>query len=74
MYGLQRVEVTSVRRAALKVKLLTGTYMLQAVRSKYSGGKIDPLCPICRNGAEDTIHFLLRCTALGLPGTSSSSD
>ena len=51
-------------KAAYRAKLLVGTYILQANRSKFNQHQIDATCPLCRLASEDTIHFLLRCGAL----------
>lgn len=51
-----------IKRAAVKLKLLTGTYQLQAVAAKHTGATTT--CQLCGQDAEDLAHFLLRCRAL----------
>ena len=59
-------EVTSVRRAALKVKLLCNGHLHATGRKKQVlKGNCCSTESLCRNGTEDTTHFLLRCTAMG---------
>ena len=51
-------------KAAVKVKVLTGTYRTQACRAKFNQNKADPTCCLCGAEAEDVAHFLLRCPTL----------
>jgi hypothetical protein len=51
-----------VRRAAIKSKLATGTYILQASRAKWNSNTSD-ICPMSKNSSEDLKHFLLECPA-----------
>ncbi len=52
------------KRAAIKVKLLTSTYLLQATRAKFRQINTTAMCPLCEAGDEDKIHFLLSCEKL----------
>ena len=52
-----------VEKASIKARILTGTYTLQANRAKFNQYEIDPTCPLCKDGAEDRLHFLLLCKA-----------
>ena len=56
--------VSDVKKGAIKGRLLTGTYILESHRSKFSGGKESALCKFCGTSDEDIIHFLLLCPAL----------
>ena len=56
--------VSGVRKGIIKPRLLTGTYMLQAMKSKYSAGKKSAICRWCGIENEDITHFLLNCPAL----------
>ena len=47
-----------------KLKLVTGTYILQSNRAAYNQNAIDPTCLLCKIGEETIKHFLLSCTAL----------
>ena len=51
-------------KASIKVKLLTGVYMLQTTRSKFSNRQISASCSLCGSEDEDKIHFTLKCPDL----------
>lgn len=53
-----------VRRAVIKVRLLTGTYYLQKDRAKFKGGSVTDLCLLCSAATEDRVHFIAECGAL----------
>ena len=56
--------VSSVKKGTIKVRLLTGTYLLETNKHKFSSGKESPLCKCCGTENEDVTHFLLLCPAL----------
>ena len=56
--------VRDVRRATIKVKLLTGTYTLQANRAVFNQHEIESTCPLCQNAPETREHFLAVCPTL----------
>ena len=52
-------------RAIVKVRILTGTYLLQVHRKKFRmDGVTDACCPLCYIEDEDIVHMLIRCPAL----------
>ena len=53
-----------VRRAHIKARILTGTYILQSTKVKFNNQEVDPKCPLCRLDDEDLVHFILKCPAL----------
>mgnify|MGYP005716497737 CR=1 FL=1 len=53
-----------VEMAAVKARLLTGTYVLQANRAKFNQFDVDPTCTICNDGPEDRCHFIVGCSRL----------
>ena len=53
-----------IPRISRKLKLVTGTYILQSNRAAFNQNAIDPTCLLCKNGEETIKHFLLSCTAL----------
>ncbi|MCG8033679.1 MAG: endonuclease/exonuclease/phosphatase family protein [Candidatus Thiodiazotropha taylori] len=53
-----------VRRGVIKCRIVTGTYIVQTLRSKFNQYQIDSTCPLCRAEDEDIEHMLLRCSAL----------
>lgn len=56
--------VRDVRRAHIKVRMLTGSYVLQANRSKFNKSEVSPICPLCKLAPEDLRHFILECPSL----------
>ena len=50
-----------VEKAAIKARILTGTYTLQANRAKFNQYEVDPTCPLCQKGSENRKHFILLC-------------
>ncbi|CAC5411097.1 unnamed protein product [Mytilus coruscus] len=52
-----------IKKAELKLKLVTGTYMLQSTRAKFSKN-IHPNCKLCNESEETLEHFLLHCSNL----------
>ena len=67
MYGTHNVWASTssnpreVARAAVKAKVLTGTYNLQAKRSKFKSEEGGVLCKMCNEEPETREHFLTNC-------------
>ena len=59
-----RPNLQDIRRAHIKVRILTGTYILQSTKAKFNNQQVDPKCPLCRLESKDLTHFLLTCPAL----------
>ena len=59
-----RHNVRDNRRAELKVKVLTGAYILQANRSCFNQYAVDPSYKLCLKEPEDREHFIARCDSL----------
>jgi hypothetical protein len=53
-----------IKRATTKARLLCGVYILQSNRAAFNQFRVDPTCPLCRQGNENLRHFLLACSAL----------
>jgi hypothetical protein len=53
-----------IRRACIKSKIATGTYLLQANANIWSRNKDSQLCPLCKEQPENREHFLLICSTL----------
>jgi DNA-directed RNA polymerase specialized sigma54-like protein len=53
--------VWDVRKAITKARMLTGTYMLQTLKSKFNQAEVDPTCPICRLETETMTHVITNC-------------
>ena len=56
--------VTDIRKGITKYRMLTGTYMLQSNRLKFSRTIVSPTCRICGLESEDITHMLLNCSSL----------
>ena len=56
--------IREVPRISTKLKLVTGTYILQTNRVAFNQNQVDPSCLLCHQEDETVEHFLLRCPAL----------
>ena len=63
-WSFVRDNPTDVQKAAIKTRILTGCYTLQANRSKLNQYKVDPSFPICKSAPEDRKHFILQCSSI----------
>ena len=59
-----RNNIHDSRKAQIKCKLLTGTYIPQANRAAYNQYSVNPTCKLCNTapGAETRQHFVGECT------------
>ena len=48
----------------IRLKIATGTYILQANRASFNRSQLNPICLLCGNGEETLDHFLLTCDRL----------
>ena len=48
----------------VKLKIVTGTCILQVNRSTFNQNEIDPICLMFKEKPETVDHFLIRCSAL----------
>ena len=53
-----------VRKSMIKARMLTGTYLVQADKYKFSQYKINATCLLCQREDEDLTHVLTFCPAL----------
>jgi hypothetical protein len=53
--------VRDVRKAITNTRMLTGTYMLQTLKSKFNQAEVDPTCPICRLEPETMTQVITSC-------------
>ena len=51
-------------RIPVKLRLVTGTYVLQTKRIKYYRNETDPTCLLCGAAEENVLHFILQCEKL----------
>ena len=56
--------VRSCNRLPIKLKLLTGTYILQVNIVAFNQNEVDPTCRLCRSSEEKLEHFILICPML----------
>ena len=56
--------VSDVRKVIIKCRLLTGTYLLQSKKCKFSGSVVSATCRCCGFENEDLPHMLLYCSSL----------
>ena len=47
-----------------RIKIATGTYILQSKRAAFNSYKMDPTCRLCNQEEETVTHFLITCNTL----------
>ncbi|KAH3725298.1 hypothetical protein DPMN_051132 [Dreissena polymorpha] len=52
-----------IRRAELKARFLTGTYILQSNTARFTRNEVSATCKLCNIGDETREHLLLTCKA-----------
>ena len=57
-------DVRTVKRAYPKLRLLTGTYILQENRARFNQYSVRDCCLFCGAGAETRTHFIAGCSRL----------
>ena len=55
-----------IPRVRTRLKLMTGTYILQSNRVAFNQAPVDPTCMLCEQDPETTEHFLVSCGALAV--------
>ncbi|VDI15810.1 Hypothetical predicted protein [Mytilus galloprovincialis] len=53
-----------IQRLPIKLRLLTGTYILQSNRAAFNQIDINPTCLLCEEDSETLFHFIHSCPAL----------
>ena len=62
---LQHTDVArDVPCISTKLKLLTGSYILQVNRAAFNQNQVDPTCMMCQQAPETVDHFLVECSVL----------
>jgi hypothetical protein len=61
-------------RLPSRIKIATGTYILQSKRTAFNSYKVDPKCRLCSQKEETVIHFLITCNALQNERRALSED
>ena len=62
VWGTVRSNILDNKRAQLKCKLLTGTYILQGNRAAFNQYTVDPTCKLCGEAPETRQHFISECS------------
>lgn len=57
-----------------KLKLLTGTYILQTTRAHFNQYEVNPTCLLCKESQETVEHFILECPSLDIVRQSIIND
>ena len=57
-------DAVAVKRSIPKLRLLTGTYILQENRDRYNQHNVDATCTLCGVEHESRLHFLVECSRL----------
>ena len=55
---------TEVRMGITKYRMMTGTYIFQTSKYKFSKANESATCKCCAFGDDDVLHILFECTAL----------
>ena len=55
------IDTLQVKKAGVRANLVTGTYKLQMMVSKFQGGNVSSRCRICNMAEENMQHFILEC-------------
>ena len=61
MWRTMESAVTDVKKAVVKARILTGTYILLKNRQTFSSGTVDAVCQHCYFEDEDLLHLTSRC-------------
>ena len=64
IWSTVRNSIYDSRRAQLKSKLLTGTYILQGNRAFFNQFQVNPTCRLCKAEPETRQHFISECSFL----------
>ena len=59
-------------RIPIRLKIATGTYILQANRASFNRSQLNPICLLCGNSEETLEHFLLIKVITKLPNSEQS--
>jgi hypothetical protein len=55
---------SETRKAIIKARLLTGTYILQSNKARFNQYILPATCHLCHGADEDLRHFLLECSCM----------
>ena len=57
-------DAVAVKRSISKLRLLTGSYILQENRARFNQHNVDATCTLCGVEHESRLHFLVECSRL----------
>ena len=61
---IKTVSTRDANRIPIKLKVVSGQYILQANRARFNQNQVDTICQLCGEEEENMEHFLLKCTIL----------
>ncbi|CAC5361725.1 unnamed protein product [Mytilus coruscus] len=64
VWNVKQLQRFELRKAIIKARVMTGTYILQADKYKFAHYNVEATCQLCCSGNEDVIHFLTTCPIL----------
>jgi hypothetical protein len=56
--------IRGIARIPIRLKIVTGNYILQSDKSAFSKKSTSPICLLCKKSEETTTHFLTVCEKL----------
>ncbi|CAG2228458.1 unnamed protein product [Mytilus edulis] len=64
VWNLQNQPRLELRKAIIKARMMTGAYILQSDKHKFTHFVAEPLCQLCNTENEDIIHMVTSCPVL----------
>ncbi|CAC5386914.1 unnamed protein product [Mytilus coruscus] len=64
VWNVKQLPRFELRKAIIKARVMTGTYILQADKYKFTHYNVEATCQLCCSGNEEVIHFLTTCPIL----------
>ena len=56
--------IRDIARIPIRLKIVTGNYILQSDKAAFSKKSTNPICLLCKKSEETTTHFLIVCEKL----------
>ena len=56
--------IRDISRIPIRLKIVTGNYILQSDKAAFSKKSTSPICLLCTKSEETTTHFLIVCEKL----------
>ncbi|CAC5387308.1 unnamed protein product [Mytilus coruscus] len=64
VWNLQNQPRLELRKAIIKARMMTGSYILQSDKHKFTHFIAEPLCQLCNTENEDIVHMVTSCPVL----------